>query len=154
MSEEDPRNQKTINSNSFQGLADTAGQSYWAVIIWIFEVFSWLGTGYDGGYSLQESGISPVSQILLKTFRRHWREASEKHLPSGIGNITCFFCFFPFFSKCFMVGPPLTLVFTDHVRAFFHWISSFYFWYIFVPTILFVGMNDLSCFYLLYTILL
>ena len=52
---------------SFHFITDTASECYRMLIIWIFVVFPWTGNRYDGGFSLE----GEVSQILLKTIRRH-----------------------------------------------------------------------------------
>ena len=62
--------------HSRHSLSNTTGQCYWAVIIWIFGVIG-LAMGMMVA-SLQEGGKTPVSQILLKTLKRHWREASGR----------------------------------------------------------------------------
>ena len=55
---------KTIVYNSFHGLTDTTGQSYWAVIIKIFGVFSWFGNGYDSGFSPGRRKLSIFPNII------------------------------------------------------------------------------------------
>ena len=62
---------KTVINHSFHGPADTTGQCYWAIIIYIFGVLSWLGNGYDGGFSPGGWKLSSFPNIVKKFFRRH-----------------------------------------------------------------------------------
>ena len=63
-----------IIDHSFHGLRVTTGQSYWVVFIWIFGVFSWLGNGYDGGFS---PGRGKLSRPLKGTGEKVQEDASK-----------------------------------------------------------------------------
>ena len=93
MSEEDSRN-KTVIYHSFHRLAYTTDQCYWAVIIWIFGVFYWLGKGCDGGFS-PGSWKLPSSPNIVKNLKKalersFWIEdALKSSNVIGLGQEMC-----------------------------------------------------------------